>query len=290
MSDPALVGIVHDPDGRYLQLLDDDLPPLMARFGTFCAICAAGTAPQTVDALRTRGVEVVDGEEIPLNARPYALRLIAGHAEWAYILLTDLDHVLHWARCWPDELEAVNAQVAAYDFLLLGRTARATATLPGFQRETERLINVLFAHTTAGFEHLHGSAGFSLPPQRADGQAGKPAPTGMMDICTGAWGLSQRAVAALIARARITDIGFHAEWPLIVRDTPSLRAAYLSCEGLEYETADRYGDAIAAAGGVDAWHAAQNADIHRWRYRLTYVTQVADAIAKYSGEQDGRDS
>jgi hypothetical protein len=277
MSDTLLVGLVHDPEARYLRLLDDDLPPLTARYVTLCAICGAGTAPRTVDALRARGVATVTGDDIPLNARPYALRLIAGHPEWRHIHLTDLDHALHWARYRPGELDAVNEQIAAYDFLLLGRTARASATLPDFQRETERLINVLFSHTTTGFEHWHGA--------RWDGgrQAGKPAP--IMDICTGAWGLSQRAVAALIARAQVTDIGFHAEWPLIIRDTPALHAGYLPCEGLEYETADRYGDAIATAGGSDAWHAAQNADINRWRYRLTYVTQVADAIAAYSGQR-----
>src|SRR5258707_1186703 len=114
----------------------------MERYATFCTICGVGTAPQTVDALRARGVDVIAGEEIPINARPFALRLIAAHPEWQHIHLTDLDHALHWARSWPEELGAVNQQIAAYDFLLLGRTRRATATLPDSQRETERLINV----------------------------------------------------------------------------------------------------------------------------------------------------
>src|SRR5262249_46719824 len=147
-------------------------------------------------------------------------------------------------------LDTVNDQIATYDFLLLGRTERATATLPDFQRETERLINVLFAHTTTGFADWHsanGDSGTRLSSVPRGRHAGKPAATGIipMDICPGAWGLSQRAVAALIARARLTDIGFHAEWPLIIRDPPALRAGYLPCEGLEYETADRHGDAIA---------------------------------------------
>jgi hypothetical protein len=235
-----------------------------------------------VEALRERGVAVITGADIPINARPYALRFIAAHPAWQRIHLTDLDHTLHWVRAWPDELVAVEQQIADYDFLLLGRTARATATLPESQRETERLINLVFARTTTGFEDWSGSADFGFP---VAGHAGAPATTGIMDICTGAWGLSQRAVTALIARACVTDIGFHAEWPLVIRDTPSLRAGYLPCEGLEYETADRYQDVIAAAGGVDAWHTAQNADINRWQYRLTYVTQVADAIAAYHRQQ-----
>jgi hypothetical protein len=279
MSEIALIGMVHDPEGRYPALLERDLPPLMARCTELCAICGAGTAPRTVDALRSLGVEVVAGPDIPLNARPYALRLIAARPEWRHIHLTDLDHALHWVRDWPDELASVHRLIAAYDFLLLGRTARATATLPDFQRETERLINVMFAATTTGFEDWFGGAG--PRPQGAGQQTNTCSTDVPMDICTGAWGLSQRAVAALVAHARIADVGFHAEWPLIVRDTPSLHAGYLPCEGLEYETAERYADAIAAAGGLDAWHAAQNADIARWRYRLAYVTQIADAIAAY---------
>ena len=164
---------------------------------------------------------------------------MAAHPEWAHVHLCDFDSALHWARCWPDELDAVNQRIAEHDFLLLGRTARAMASLPEAQRETERLINLLFARTTGG-----------LDPWRLLNE-----PDALIDICTGAWGFSQRGIAALRARARITDIGFHAEWPLVARDTPGLRCGYLPCEGLEYETADRYGDQIAAAGGIDAWHA-----------------------------------
>jgi len=66
---------------------------------------------------------------------------------------------------------------------------------------------------------------------------------------------------------------------MVARDTPDLRCAYLPCEGLEYETADRYGDQIAAAGGIDDWQARQNADIRQWQQRIGYITQIADMIA-----------
>ena len=38
-------------------------------------------------------------------------------------------------------------------------------------------------------------------------------------------------------------------------------------EGLEFETADRYGDQVAAAGGVEAWKARLDADPRRWAER-----------------------
>ena len=138
---------------------------------------------------------------------------------------------------WPDELDQVNHRIAEHDFLLLGRTARAMASLPEAQRETERLINLLFARTTGGLD-LRGDR--LDEPGRADRHL-----HGRMGL------LTARHRGAIRARAHVTDIGFHAEWPLIARDTPGLRCAYLPCEGLEYETADRYSDQIAAAGGID---------------------------------------
>ncbi len=282
MSEVALLGIVHDPEGRIAALLPADLPRLQHHYARIFAICGEATLPSTVEALHRHGVAVISGDDIPINARPYALGMMASHAEWAYVHLCDFDSALHWARAWPDELDVVNATIAAHDFLLLGRTARAMASLPEAQRETERLINLLFARTTGGLDPwrlLSSGAGFRL---RESGQAeAYPTEETLIDICTGAWGFSRRGVAALHAQSRVTDIGFHAEWPLIARDAPDLRCGYLPCEGLEYETADRYGDQIAAAGGIDAWHARQNADMHQWQQRIGYIIQVADAIASF---------
>jgi len=263
MSDVVLLGAVHDPEGRIAALLPADLPQLQRRYARIVAICGVATLPSTVEALQRFGVTVIRGDDIPINARPYALGVMASHANWEHVHLCDLDSALHWARRWPDELGMVNATIAAHDFLLLGRTARAMTSLPEAQRETERLINLLFARTTGG-----------LDPWRLGNEPDTP-----IDICTGAWGFSRRGIAALHAQSRATDIGFHAEWPLIARAAPGLRCAYLPCEGLEYETADRYGDQIAAAGGIAAWHARQNTDIAQWRQRIGYIIQVAEMIA-----------
>ncbi len=282
MSDVVLLGAVHDPEGRIAALLPTDLPLLQHQYARIVAICGVATLPATAEALRHAGVTVIRGDDIPINARPYALGVMASHAEWEFVHLCDFDSALHWARRWPDELDAVNATIAAHDFLLLGRTARAMASLPEAQRETERLINLLFARTTGGLDPWRltaDGAGFSL---RAGGQAETdPAEETQIDICTGAWGFSRRGIAALHAQSHITDIGFHAEWPLIARDTPELCCGYVPCEGLEYETADRYGDQIAAAGGIETWHARQNADIRQWRQRISYITQIAAMIAEH---------
>ncbi|MGI8854128.1 MAG: hypothetical protein ACR2JW_00115, partial [Thermomicrobiales bacterium] len=155
MSDVVLLGAVHDPEGRIGALLPADLPLLHRHYSKIFALCGMQTLPATVERLRASGVTVISGTEIPLNARPYALGVMAAHPEWEHVHLCDFDSALHWARCWPDELDEVNQLVIEHDFLLLGRTARAMASLPEAQRETERLINLLFARSSGG-------VGFSL--------------------------------------------------------------------------------------------------------------------------------
>lgn len=267
---PLLVA-VYDRDGRIGALLPSDFPSLLAHFASVTVVCRTDTLPRTVETLRDYGAEVVVDNTLTINPRPYMLRFAHARAAWTHVHMGDFDSALHWARDYPNELDAANAAIAAHDFTLLGRTARAIATLPDVQRATEHLINAMFAATTGGFDAWR--VPFVHPPDGA-----------LMDICAGAWGFSRRGLDALIARAQTTDIGFHAEWPLLARDTVGLRCAYLPCDGMEYETADRYTDEIAAAGGPKAWHAAQNRDAARWRFRLAYVNQVADFLARHQSD------
>ena len=51
-------------------------------------------------------------------------------------------------------------------------------------------------------------------------------------------------------------------------DAAASRSATCATEGLEFETADRYADQVAAAGGLDAWIAQLDADPQRWVERL----------------------
>lgn len=270
----VLLAATHDPDGRIGALLPDHLPPLLQRFAHVAVISRPDIAAPTRAALARADVEVILDPDLPPNPRPTMLRLAAARAGWAHLHLGDLDSALHWAHDYPDELREAHAVLRDHDFTLFGRTARAIATLPPAQRTTEAVINAMFAAVSGGLDDWWVGA-------RAD------AP---VDICTGAWGFSRRGLETLAARARVTDIGFHAEWPLIARDTPGLRCAYLPTEGLEYETADRYGPEIAAAGGEAAWVAAGERDVARWRFRLGYVQQVADYLAGYTNTgRDGRE-
>ncbi len=264
----TLLAALHDPEGRIGALLPGQLPAVLRHFAHVAVICRPDTAIETQNGVRDAGAELIFDPDLPINPRPTMLRLAAARTEsaWAYVHLGDLDSALHWANRHPAELDEANATLRDHDFTVFGRTARANATLPPAQRTTEAVINAMFAAVTGGVEHWWIG----------------PEPHATPDICTGAWGFSRRGLEVLAARATATDIGFHAEWPLLARDTPGLRCAYLPTNGMEYETADRYGPEIAAAGGLDGWIAAGERDVNRWRFRLAYVRQVADFLAAYT--------
>lgn len=269
-ADVTLLAVTHDREGRIGALLPAQLPAVLRHFAHVAVICRSDTAPETREQLTSAGVELMLDPDLPVNPRPMMLRL-AARKEWRHVHLGDFDSALHWANHYPNELDAANETVREHDFTLFGRTARANATLPPAQRTTEAVINEMFAAATGGVD--------SWWVGERDGA--------QVDICAGAWGFSQRGLVAVAARAKATDIGFHAEWPLLARDTPGLRCAYLPTEGMEYETADRYGPDIAAAGGLTAWLTASERDVSRWRFRLAYVQQVADFLDEYAAAYHG---
>jgi hypothetical protein len=154
---------------------------------------------------------------------------------------------------YPRELASVVGDIPNYDLLVLGRTARAWATHPAYQAETEPLFNKVFALVTG------------LP----------------WDIGAGSRGLSSRAARTLLELSQELSVGIDAEWPLLLLNRPGFRLGQRLCEGLEFETADRFGPEIEAAGGYAAWEAAQSADPRRWAFRLEVALLIAKAVIRY---------
>ncbi len=104
------------------------------------------------------------------------------------LLFCDFDRVLHWAECYPRELEQSVTRIAEHDFTVLQRTARALATHPRIRRDTEEIVNYVYA-TVSG--------------RAWDGTAA-------------ARGLSRRAAAAILAGCPDESIGTNVSWPLCV--------------------------------------------------------------------------
>jgi hypothetical protein len=173
----------------------------------------------------------------------------------AHLQMCDFDRALHWAAHYPQELEGIVASIPNYDLLVLGRTDRAWATHPPYQAETEPLFNRVFALVTG------------LP----------------WDVGAGSRGFSRSAAETLLEISRERTVGIDAEWPLLLLGRDGFRVGFQACEGLEFETSDRFGPEIEAAGGYEAWEAQASADPARWAFRLKVAQLIAEAAVRYGG-------
>jgi hypothetical protein len=254
----TLAMTVHQPDERLVELVRAQLPALASSYSAMVARCSRETHPAILQLLHQHGVAVqVAGTE---SAGIHGIGLVRREtiragllAGTSHLQMCDFDRAIHWVAHYPRELMSVVSDIPNYDLLVLGRTARAWSTHPAYQAETEPLFNKVFALVT----------GLSW------------------DIGAGSRGLSSRAARALLELSQELTVGIDAEWPLLLLNRPGFRLGHRPCEGLEFETADRFGPEIEAAGGYAAWEAAQNADPRRWALRLEVALLIAKAAMRY---------
>lgn len=254
----ALVMTAHQPDERLAGMANDHLPALAMRYAWLVAFCSGSTHPTIVALLRRHGASVhVDNEPSAGIAhigdvRRKALRT-GLQAGTSHLHMCDFDRALHWAAHYPQELGEVIADIPNYDLLVLGRTGRAWATHPPYQADTEPLFNKVFTLVTG------------LP----------------WDVGAGSRGFSRRAAETLLEISREQTVGIDAEWPLLLLRRNGFHVGHRPCEGLEFETADRFGPEIEAAGSYEAWEAQMSADPARWVFRLRVALLIAEAAVRY---------
>jgi hypothetical protein len=258
----SLVVTAHEPDRRLLDLAKVHVPALALRYASITAFCSGSTHPAMLDLLGKHGAKVeVDQQAASSIDQIGVVRrktLRAGlQAGTSHLQLCDFDRALHWVAHYPDELNQVIGDIPNYDMIVLGRTARAWRTHPPYQADTEPLFNKVFALVS-------GLA---------------------WDVGAGSRGLSRRAAEALLDLSKEQTVGIDAEWPLLLMAQDGFRVSYRACEGLEFETADRFGPEIEAAGGYEEWEAQISADPARWTFRLKVALLIAEAATRYGGHE-----
>lgn len=255
----VLATTVHDPGGRMGAQAARALPVLQHVFTRIAAQTTHATGDTTLSMLRDAGALI---RQDPAERFAGYMKLgrprresveLALQCEQSFIMFCDFDRVIHWADVYPDELAAVVARLPAHDFTVLGRTERAFASHPRVQRDTESIINHVFAMTS-----------------------GTP-----WDITAAARGLSRRAAGAIMEGCPDESIGTDAAWPLFVQRAGGFSMGYIATEGLEFETADRFGDEVAAAGGLAQWIDSMDADPRNWAQRLEMAKLCAEAVIPY---------
>ena len=247
----------HDPDGRLLAQTKRVLPRLLAHYDGLAVQATAPSDLQGIALLRAHGASIVmepPGAREGLMSVGQARREVVAQAldlGAECVHLCDFDRALHWAEFYDDELAQVVAQLPAHDFTVLGRSQRAFDSHPRVQRDTERIINDLFA------------TAFGQP----------------WDVTAASRGLTRAAAEWLAVHSDDDTIGNDCSWPLVLRRS-NLRLGFIATEGLEFETADRFDDAILAAGGRAQWIAQLDADPRAWVMRLELARIEADSIAR----------
>ncbi len=244
MSDVALALIHYDPGGALFDQTERVLPRLQQVFPDIALFANAATAPRSIAFLRDHGVRVTaEVAPVGLNHLGWFRRAavhLALQGPCPFMLYCDFDRILHWMEYYPQELIAVSAELRAYDFTILGRTARAFATHPRIQRDTEAIINHVFERIT----------------DRA------------WDTGAGARGLSRRAAEAIVSGCLDDQISNDVTWPLCLQQLGGFTLGHIETEGLEFETPDRFPAEVAQAGGVAQWSEQLDDDPQHWATRL----------------------
>lgn len=212
----------------------------------------SATSRRLLDALRGFVVEPTsesDGGAIGIGRR-HALRLGLGTGA-THLHYCDFDRVLHWIGHHPEELASVLDGVTHHDYLMLGRTARAFATHPRVQRDTEAITN-------HAFSLWFGEA---------------------VDVAAGSCGVSREAAELLLRRSTARTNATDAEWPALIRLSPGMAIGHVKTEGLEFETPDYFPDEIAAAGSLEAWLEERSESLGSWIGRTRLTLESLQALA-----------
>jgi hypothetical protein len=181
--------------------------------------------------------------------RHNALRL-GLETDATHLLYSDFDRALRWAELYPDELGATIKQLDECECLVIGRTERAFATHPRCLRETEQVINEVFAHVT-------GLA---------------------FDVCVAARGLSRSAAMRVLADSQVeSSLGVDGEW-LYLLQRAGYPLDYVQVEGMDWETADQYLPAAADTETQRRAAEAYDANPQHWAQRVFVMQHIIRAL------------
>ncbi len=255
----ALAVTYHDPQGRMHEQIKRALPVLTGIFSRLAVRASHGAHRPALALFAQAGAVIAQGlpeqavERFKLGqARRDALAL-ALQLDLPFILQCDGDRALHWAERYPQELGQVARRVADFDFTVLGRTPRAFDSHPRIQRDTEAIVNHVFA-TVSGHA---------------------------WDVTAATRGLSRRAAEAILARCPDEQVSTDVSWPLFLEREGGFSLGYIATEGMEFETPDRYSHEVAQAGGLAQWLARLDADPRHWAHRLDMARVEVEAMSPY---------
>jgi len=263
--DITLAVTYHDPRGRLYGQIERVLPVLTGTFDGL-AIRASHTASERCLALLASADALVERERSDQATEPPKLGRARREAislalqfDAPSMMYCDGDRVLHWADRYPEELAQIAHRLSERDFTVLGRTDRAFSTHPRVQRDPEAIIN-----------HV-----FQMVSRKS------------WDVAAGARGLSRRAAESVLDGCFDERLSTDVSWPLFLRSVGGFSFGSVVTEGLEFETLDRYGEEIEAAGGRGEWLEQFDSDLRHWVHRLGMACNHVAAMIPFASEMSG---
>lgn len=201
---PALAATVHDPDGSFLATLRHVAPALREVFGGFGILATEPTSEEVVRLLERELGAAVGRAPADGNIGRHRRESLRLAPDGPAVLYSDLDHVLRWVSSDRPELERVLAPSDA-DLTVVGRTDRAMAACPRRLRDTEAIVNHVYALATGR----------------------------RWDLMFAIRLLSPAAVRVILERGQEDSVANDVEWPMLV-ERVGLTVGYREADGLSY--------------------------------------------------------
>ena len=170
-----------------------------------------------------------------------ALQYPGSHVQYA-----DFDRLLRWVETEPVEWQKIVSMILEVDCLIIGRSDKAYQTHPQALIRTEAISNQVISHFL-GME---------------------------VDVSAGSKGFSREAAEYIVANCEPGHaLGTDAEWPIILKQA-GFQLSYITADGLDWESADRYRDK--AADQLSQREAAKNydADPENWAKRVGVSMEI----------------
>lgn len=208
----ALAVTVHDPRSRITPGFERAGPALRRVFSGIAANATDLTDERLLNALRDAGSSVITHSigNVAGQSRRNAVAL-ALEGQPNRVLYSDLDHVIRWVETDPDELRAVVTRPDAEDVVIVGRPPASFARSPARLRETEAIVNRVYALAT-----------------------GRQA-----DLMFAIRLLARQAAEAIIGNCTEATIANDVEWPMFA-ERNGFSVGYVAAEGLDYRTTDDF--------------------------------------------------
>lgn len=245
------VGTTHDPHGRLTPLVETFFPLVQERFSS-CIVALTNTSHESLLTAFKRLNAMVVESDVAFQGMSYwtALKESERRKSAHPIFLCDLDRILHWISRYPNELdEFLSHDFSPHEWVVLGRTERAYRTHHEPLFATEHIFRTLLG---------------KLYPQEQS-----------IDYLSSAALLSQDTISWLNAHLRKKDAGWYGEHVALLLKR-GIVPAYQECEGLEWETPDRFQDEIKKCGSLDAWRGRLNTDPLEWKLRVKLLGEFID--------------